>query len=142
MPIVTMLHQTTVTCSATNSYGKADADTAINTVRDTTDPTIVSVTPSIAVLPYTDTVVPISITAVVTDLVDASPACKITRVVGGKKDLDNDGIVDWAITGDLTLNVEAVTRKHKDRTYTITVKCTDSSGNSSKEKALIVVSKP
>ena len=40
------------------------------------------------------------------------------------------------------LNIDAVARKHKDRTYTITVKCTDFSGNASKEKTAIVVSHP
>ncbi|MEO8680483.1 MAG: hypothetical protein ABI665_15630 [Vicinamibacterales bacterium] len=40
----------------------------------------------------------------------------------------------------LTLNVDAIARKKKDRTYTITVRCTDASGNSSKERSAVVVS--
>jgi hypothetical protein len=79
------LGATTVTCSATNSFGKTDTDTAVITVRDTTGPTIVSVTPSVTVLPNTDQTVPVSIATVAIDLVDAAPACQITRVTGGAK---------------------------------------------------------
>jgi len=37
--------------------------------------------------------------------------------------------------------VQAVARKTRDRSYTITVRCTDASGNSSKDKTAIVVSR-
>ena len=134
------LGATTVTCSATNSFGKLDTDTAVITVRDTTAPTIVSLAPSVTVLPNTDQTVPVSIAAVATDLVDPAPACQITRVTGGASDLDNDGVIDWTVTGPLTLNVQSVARKNKDRTYTITVQCTDAAGNHSKEKTTVVVS--
>jgi hypothetical protein len=135
------LGATLVTCSATNSSGRTDTDTAIITVRDTTDPTIVSLTPSVTLLPNTDQIVPVSIAAIAQDIVDPSPVCRITAVAGGGRDLDNDGVIDWTITGPLTLNVQAVARKNKDRTYTITVRCTDASGNTSKEKTAIVVSR-
>jgi hypothetical protein len=49
-------------------------------------------------------------------------------------------IPDWRITGPLSVSLEAATRKHKDRNYVITIKCTDASGNSSKEKTTVVVS--
>jgi hypothetical protein len=134
------LGATTVTCSATNSAAKSATDTAVITVRDTTAPVIVSVTPSASVLPNTDQIVPVTIAAVATDLVDPAPACAITKVAAGSTDLNDDGISDWTITGPLSLNIEAVARKNKDRTYTITVKCTDASGNASKEKIAVVVS--
>ena len=82
------LGATLVTCSATNSSGRTDTDTAIITVRDTTDPTIVSLTPSVTLLPNTDQVVPVSIAAIATDIVDASPVCRITAVAAGGRDLD------------------------------------------------------
>ncbi len=134
------LGETTVTCSAMNHRGKGDADTFRVVVRDTTAPDIISVTPSVTLLPDSDQTVPISIAVAVTDLADSSPACKIIRVGGQGKDIDHDAVIDWAITSDLTLNISANARKHRDRTYTITVKCTDASGNASKEKAAIIVS--
>jgi len=36
--------------------------------------------------------------------------------------------------------LEAATLGHRDRVCTVTVKCTDASGNSSKEKTAMVVS--
>ena len=87
------LGATLVTCSATNSSGRTDTDTAIITVRDTTDPTIVSLTPSVTLLPSTDQAVPVSIAAIAADIVDASPVCRIFAVAGGVRDLDNDGVI-------------------------------------------------
>jgi outer membrane receptor for ferrienterochelin and colicin len=77
---------------------------------------------------------------VVTDVVDPAPACRITRVRGGRQDLDDDGVIDWTITGDLTLNIDANARRHGDRIYGITVTCTDASGNTSVERTAVVVS--
>jgi hypothetical protein len=133
------LGATTVVCSATNDFGRTDSDTAVITVRDRTSPTIVSVTPSVTLLPDTDEIVPVTIAVVATDLVDAAPACRITKV-GGGQDLNDDGVIDWTITGDLSLNIEANARRHRDRTYRIRIKCTDASGNTSAERTTIVVS--
>ena len=132
--------RTTVGCAASDRAGNARTGSFVVTVRDTTPPAIVSVTPSVRVLPNTDHIVPVSIAAVVTDAADPAPACRITRISGGGTDLDHDGIVDWQVTGALTFNVEAVARKKKDRTYTITVRCTDASGNASREQTTVVVS--
>ena len=134
------LGATSVVCSAANDFGKSDSDTTKITVRDKTDPVIVSATPSVTVLPDTDQTVPVFFTVVATDVVDPAPFCRITKVAGGGSDLNNDGIIDWLITGNLTLNIEANARKHKDRTYKITIKCTDASGNTSVEKTAIVIS--
>jgi hypothetical protein len=38
------------------------------------------------------------------------------------------------------VSLEAATRKNRDRTYTITVRCTDASGNPSRDKTTVVVS--
>jgi hypothetical protein len=134
------LGATTVACSATNAVGTSDTDSFTITVRDTTAPAITSVTPSVTLLPDTDQAVPVSIAVEVTDAVDQAPACRITRVAGHGKDLDHDGVIDWTITGDLTLNIEANARKKRDRTYAITVKCTDAFANTSVERTAIVVS--
>jgi N-acetylneuraminic acid mutarotase len=134
------LGATDVTCSATNSFGLSDTDSFTITVRDTTAPLINSVTPSVTLLPDTDQTVPVSIAVDVADAVDPAPACRITKVVGHGKDLNHDGVIDWTITGDLTLDIKASARKHRDRTYRITVRCTDASGNTSKERTAIVIS--
>jgi hypothetical protein len=94
----------------------------------------------VTLLPDTDETVPVAIGVVVTDVVDPAPACQITRVRGGGQDLDDDGVIDWTITGDLTLNIDANARRHRDRTYRIIVKCTDASGNASVERTAVVVS--
>lgn len=133
--------RTTVTCAASDRAGNTKTGTFVVNVRDTTDPVIVSVTPSVTSLPSTNVAVPVTIAVVATDIVDASPFCRITRVTGGGQDVDNDGVIDWTITGDLSLSVEAVARRKRDRTYTIVVKCTDVSGNTSVERTAIVVSK-
>jgi hypothetical protein len=59
----------------------------------------------------------------------------VTTVQG--KDLNNDGVIDWTVTGDLTLNIDADARKKRDRTYTITIKCTDAAGNKGRDLLLI-----
>jgi large repetitive protein len=134
------LGDTTVSCTATNLGGKSDTDTFKVTVRDTTPPDLVSVTPSLTLLPGTDETVPVSLDVVVADIADAFPVCRITKVRGQGKDLDHDNVIDWTITGDLALNIEANARRRRDRTYTITVTCSDDSQNLSKERTTIVVS--
>ena len=132
--------ETTVSCTATSLGGKSDTGTFTVTVRDITPPDLVSVTPSLTVLPDTDETMPVTLAVVVTDIADTFPVCRITKVRGQGKDLDQDSVIDWQITGDLALNIEAAARKHRDRTYSITVKCSDDSQNVSKEKTTIVVS--
>lgn len=121
-------------------HGKGDADAFRVIVRDSTEPNIISVTPSASVLPDTNQSVPVSIAVVVSDLVDPAPVCQISRVAGQGNEIDHDAVIDWTITGNLTLNISANTRKRQDRTYTITVQCTDASGNSAKETTAIVIS--
>ena len=134
------LGQTVVSCTATNLRGKSDTDTFKVNVRDTTPPDILSLTPSVSVLPDTDQIVPVSIAVAVTDIVDPAPACKIVRVQGQGRDLDRDSMTDWTITGDLTLSIDANARRRRDRTYTITVKCTDAAGNPSRDRTAVVIS--
>jgi hypothetical protein len=134
------LGNTVVHCSAANAAGMADTARFTVRVRDTVAPAIVSLTPSVTTLPPTGTMVPVTIAAVVHDVVDLAPVCTVRRVTSNVRDVDHDGVRDWAITGPLTVSLEAATRKHRDRTYTITVRCTDASGNASFDKAAVVVS--
>lgn len=134
------LGRTTVTCTASDISGNVATDTFPVTVRDTTDPEIVSVTPSASVLPPNGLMTPVTFSVITTDVVDPNPSCLVTRVTSNVRDVDHDGVPDWSITGPLSVSLEAATRKHKDRNYVITIKCTDASGNSSKEKTTVVVS--
>ena len=134
------LGRTNVNCTATDVSGNVATDTFPITVRDTTDPAIVSVTPSASVLPPSGLMTPVTFAVNVTDVADASPSCLVTRVTSNVRDVDHNGVPDWSITGPLSVSLEAATRTHKDRNYVVTIKCTDASGNSSKEKTTIVVS--
>jgi hypothetical protein len=46
---------------------------------------------------------------------------------------------DWQITGALSLNVRAERSNGCNRVYTITVRCTDASGNSSNATVTVTV---
>ena len=134
------LGSTTVRCSAANAAGMTDTARIAVRVQDTSAPTIVGMTPSVSTLAPTGQMVPVTIAAVVRDVVDLAPVCSVTRVTSNVKDVDHNGVPDWAMTGPLTVSLEAATKKHRDRTYTITVRCTDASGNASFDKAAVVVS--
>ena len=101
---------------------------------------VFSVTPSASVLPPNGLMTPVTFAVITTDVADPNPSCLVTRVTSNVRDLDHNGVPDWSISGALSVSLEAATRKHKDRNYVITIKCTDASGNSSKEKATVVVS--
>ena len=134
------LGNTIVTCSAVNLRGKGDAGTFLVSVLDTRPPEILSVAPSVSVLPDTDQDVPVSIAVTATDVVDPAPACQIVWVFSEGLDLDHDGVPDWRITGNLTLSIDANAPPLGDRTYTIVVSCADRSGNRSLNGTRVVVS--
>ena len=53
--------------------------------------------------------------------------------------MKGDKSPDWEITGDLTVNLRAEReKKGPGRTYTITVECADTSGNTSASKTTTV----
>ena len=118
--------------------GLSSSDTIRVVVRDTTGPEIRSLTASPSVIPATGVMTPVALAVSVVDAADPSPACLVTRIASSVKDLDRNGVPDASITGPLTVLLEAATRKRKDRSYTITVRCTDASGNTSKERAVVV----
>lgn len=135
------LGRTTVRCSARDRHGNEDRGTLDVIVRDTMAPEIRSLTPSLPKLPATGARVPVTIAADVFDAVDAAPKCAIANVTSSVRDADRDGERDWAITGPLRVSLEAATRRHKDRSYRITVRCVDDSGNASRERTAVIVSR-
>jgi hypothetical protein len=87
--------------------------------------------------------VPVSVAVSVADVCDTTPSCQIKSVasnepINGTGDGNTDP--DWVITGPLTLQLRAERAGNgTGRTYTITVECTDGSGNSSTKDVTIVV---
>ena len=134
------LGRTTVTCTSTDASGNARSDTFVVNVRDTIAPNIVSTTPSSLVLPPTGGMVPVTFALVVTDAGDPAPACSIRRVTSNISDVDHNHVPDWQITGPLTVSLEAATRKFRDREYHVVIVCTDTAGNSSRERETVIVS--
>lgn len=119
-----------VTCvdAANNTSQPASADVVV--VADTTAPVIASVsaTPN-NVWPPDNRLVPVTVAVSATDDVDAVPACALTNI---------SGVVaadDATITGPLAATLRAA----GGRTYTLSVKCSDTAGNSSNGSTTVVV---
>ncbi|MEK6676754.1 MAG: choice-of-anchor tandem repeat GloVer-containing protein [Planctomycetota bacterium] len=93
---------------------------------DTTPPTITSITASPSVLwPPNGRMVPVTLKVAAADAVDPAPRSRIIGVTCNQRAAGY-----WMITGDLTLKLRAIRTGHAARIYTITVQCTDASGNS------------
>jgi hypothetical protein len=126
-----------------DAFGQATADTTAVTVVDSTPPAITSVTASPAtVSPPNHKMVPVTVT---TDAVDTcgTATCAIASVssnesVNGNGDGNTDS--DWQITGPNTVNVRAERTGAGDGlVYTITVRCSDPSGNASTGTTTVTV---
>ena len=134
-----------VICTATDSAGNQTTNTFKVTVKDTQPPVIKSLTASPNKLSTpNDQFVPITLTVVVTDNSGGSVTSKIIAVSSSEIDADAEyGTADWIITGPLTLKLEAEANKRgPGRTYTITVQCTDPSGNSATASTGVFVPAP
>jgi len=138
------LGATLVTLTATESDNLFDSCQATVTVVDTTPPNIANVTASPNSLwPPNHKLVPVIVTASASDTCSTTTVCKITSVssnepVNGTG--DGDTAPDWVITGDLTVNLRAERAgTGSGRVYTITVQCTDASGNSSTKTVAVTV---
>ena len=115
----------TVTDGASNS-------TSLNvplTVKDDSAPIISAVTTSPSVLsPPNHQIVPVTMTVVASDKCDPAPVSQIVSVSCNGP----TGAGDIQITGALTVNLAASKNANgSERVYTMTIRCTDASGNSS-----------
>lgn len=134
--IVVSLGTHTYTLTVDDGRGGSDTDTVVITVQDTTPPDIDSVTANPNVLwPPNHRMEPVTVTVDATDLCDPNFSCEIISVTSDEPINDvGDGNTspDWIITGPLTVDIRAERAGPGDgRVYTITVECTDESGNSS-----------
>jgi hypothetical protein len=123
-----------VNLTVTDEQGELDTCQAAVTVVDTTPPLIEHLSASQNVLwPPNHKMVAVTLDATVSDNCDLAPNSKIVSVssnepVNGTG--DGDRTPDWEITGDLTVNLRAErSGKGSGRVYTVTVMCTDASGN-------------
>ena len=109
-------------------------------ITDTVAPTISSATATPDVLgPPDGRMVPVTLAVIAVDDVDATPQCSVTGVI------DNEGPATGAnpsvqITGALTLNLQASRLgTGNGRTYTIGLRCADTSGNASTTAVAVTV---
>lgn len=143
-PPVFPLGMTTVTFTATDDAGNsAQAQTTV-TVVDTTPPVINSAEADRSVLwPPNHKLRPVTVTVSATDICDASLTCTIIAVASNEPvDALGDGNSepDWLITGDLAVELRAErSGQGIGRIYTITVRCTDDSGNASARDVQVLV---
>lgn len=128
-----------------------DADIAVASVADgslsyidAVPPVFESASASPGVLwPPNHKMVPVTVTASVTDAVDPSPITRILSVssneaANGSGDGNTDA--DWQITGPMTVNLRAErSGKGAGRVYTITLESRDRSGNASQRTVTVAV---
>jgi len=110
-------------------------------VRDCELPTIHRITATPDVLwPPNHKMEPVTLGVSATDNCDLA-ACKIISVTSNETGSRNGtGNTDWEITGDLTLKLRAErSGSGSQRIYSITIECTDDSGNSSRAVVHVTV---
>ncbi|MEA2165885.1 MAG: hypothetical protein QOK37_4012 [Thermoanaerobaculia bacterium] len=137
------LGTTTVQCTATDTHNNTAHGSFTVIVRDTTPPTIVSLTASPSNLwPPNHTMTNVTLSVVATDLVDPAPVSHIVSVTSSQPDNgtgDGDTANDIVITGPLTLQLRAERSQGVDRVYTITIATTDFSGNTAYKTVNVTV---
>jgi hypothetical protein len=137
MPMIIVPEGThTFTLTVDDGRGGTDADTVVITVQDTTPPDINAVVADPDMLwPPNHKMAPVTVTVDATDLCDPNFTCEIVSVTSNEPIDglgDGDTSPDWVITGPLTVDIRAErSGTGTGRIYTITVECTDDSGNSS-----------
>ena len=144
-PSLFPLGTTAVQWTATDDSAHQGGDTQFVTIQDTTPPVIASVTatPDSLWAPN-HKMVPVSLAVSVADACDSSASCHIKSVTANEPVNgigDGNTSPDWILTGPLSLELRAERAGNGNgRIYTITVECTDGSGNSSTKAVEVVVS--
>jgi hypothetical protein len=132
-----------ITLIIKNVFGGTSTDIVVVEVVDRSAPQVqsVSVVPP-TLWPPNHTMAPVSIAVDVTDTCDAAAACRIVAVTSNEpaNDLgDGNTSPDWSITGPLTVELRAErSGLGKGRVYTITVQCSDGSGNAAASRQVVV----
>ncbi len=136
----------TVNLTVSDGKGGTDSDAVNVTVADTAPPAITRLTATPDVLwPPDHRMVPVAVSVQTTDGCDAAPVCRIVSVsssepVNGLG--DGDMAPDWQLTGGLGAKLRAErSGQGPGRTYTLTVQCTDASGNGTTGTVRVLVPK-
>lgn len=135
---------TWLTYTARDASGNESSGVTSVTVRDTTPPVVRSVVPNPSVLwPPNHQMLPVRLAVDVADAADPAPVCRIVQVTSSEpEDGLGDGSTapDWAITGDLTVDLRAErSGRGSGRVYTLTVVCADAAGNEAAGTATVTV---
>lgn len=133
----------TVVLTVTDVNGNSATKTATVTVKDNIAPSITSTTPNPAVLwPPNHKMVPVTVSIQSTDNC-AGSGCKIISVTSNEplnSTGDGNTEMDWMITGDFSVNLRAERSGNlTGRIYTITMECTDASGNKTTSSTTVTV---
>jgi hypothetical protein len=133
-PAVFPLGVTTVTFTATDGSGNITTAATTVTVTDTTPPVIAEVAAQPSSLwPPNHKMVPVTLTVDVSDICDATPSCTVVSITNEPINGKGDGNTspDWRIIDNLKVELRAERAGGgSGRVYTVTVRCTDDSGNS------------
>ena len=131
--------QYTITITVKDASGNTTTSNVSFTVADTTAPVIHSVSASPNVLsPPNHWLAAITVSVSATDNCDPSPVSKIISITSSEPAAPGD----IQITGNLTCSLAATRSSKAGRIYTITVQCTDASGNSSTATTTVTVPHP
>ena len=130
------LGATTVTCTTSDTAGNFAEGSFVITVLDTLPPTITSPGAAPSVLwPPNNKMRDVTISGIVADLVDPSPAFRVASV-----SCNEDATGDWAVTGILSLKLRAKRAgSGTGRVYTIHLEAADSTGNMRGASVTVVV---
>jgi hypothetical protein len=133
-----VLGTTPFTCTATDASGNASSCNSTVMVRDTTAPTITSISAGPSVLSANSGLVPVHVSVTAADTCDPAPVCALASVMTNERsrgEEDDTTAPDVVITGPLDVELRAERRA----SYAIMVKCTDQSSNSSTATTTVTV---
>jgi probable HAF family extracellular repeat protein len=130
--------------SLTDAAGNVTRGDVLFHVVDVAAPRFRSLTADPVVLEPADRrMVPVTLTAVVTDNCTENPRCQIVSVTSSEfiAAQGENPTPDWNFTGDMTLKLRAEVLGRGARIYTIRVSCTDASGNTTYRNVHVRVSR-
>jgi probable HAF family extracellular repeat protein len=109
--------------------------------RDAVAPVITAASANPSVLwPPNGSLIPVSVNATATDNVDPAPVCRVTQVTVAENGASQPAAQDDAqITGALTVTLRARRAGPAERTYSIAIGCSDSSGNTATTTTTVTV---